>query len=393
MVRAILLMLICVACSAPTTSDVAGLPHGIAVINSDYRSTTVSLLDPNSLAVHAHCVDSGSVAARLSMALSGDVVLPSQPAPDGTLVLLDRSNAALLWIDPSVCRPLRQLAVGHGFAANPHDVLTLSAHQAYVTRFDPNMRPSDTPSAYDSGNDVLRIDPTTATVLGTLALQAWSTPAADATPTLARPDRAVLAADRVFISLGSLSVDYGRAGPGRVVMIDPATDAVVGTLDIPELVGCSGLAVDAAQSMLAVGCDGIMTDPHGQAHGSGVVIYDLHTTPPQRLQTILASDLDNQPVLSASLAISAQTVVFVTLGSTDTLREITITTGAARTLFSGSQANSLSSALLHPDTARLSVSDANATSPCLRVFDAGTQSASVVSDPSTGLPPRQLGWF
>src|SRR5262249_47232182 len=153
------------------------------------------LIDPTAPADHAlaadRCVDSGSAAPVLSMALSGDVVLPSQPQPGDELVLLDQTNSALLWVDPTNSRPSRQLCVGD-FDPNQHDLVGLSPNKADVTRYEKNPHPNDGPTANDQGNDLLIIDPSVPSVLGHIDLSGYAVQAGAST-ILARPDRALLA--------------------------------------------------------------------------------------------------------------------------------------------------------------------------------------------------------
>ena len=57
---------------------------GLAVLNSDYSTTSLSLVDPTTHAVvHDDCVDSNTVPPTLSLALSGDVALPSHAQVGG----------------------------------------------------------------------------------------------------------------------------------------------------------------------------------------------------------------------------------------------------------------------------------------------------------------------
>src|SRR3954452_6757917 len=78
---------------------------GLAVLNSDYSTTSLSLVDPTTHAlVHDACVDSNTVPPTLSLALSGDVMLPSHPQVGGDVLLIDDGNNALTWVDPQTCK-------------------------------------------------------------------------------------------------------------------------------------------------------------------------------------------------------------------------------------------------------------------------------------------------
>src|SRR5689334_19360480 len=96
----------------PPADGNGGVPSpgaGLAVVNSDYVSTSVSLIDPATAKVKkGDCINSGTHTPGNTLALSGDVGLPSQPQPMNLLVTIDHANSALTWIDPSTCTPLRQ---------------------------------------------------------------------------------------------------------------------------------------------------------------------------------------------------------------------------------------------------------------------------------------------
>ena len=121
-----LLGVICGACEdvEPLTPSGAGDgPVGFAVVCSDYGSSQVALLQPDGLTAAADpLIHSGSHEAGLVLALSGDVVLPTVNGDDDLLVI-DRTHGVLTWVDPATAAVTRQLAVGEGFAANPHDAL------------------------------------------------------------------------------------------------------------------------------------------------------------------------------------------------------------------------------------------------------------------------------
>src|SRR5450759_4115743 len=251
-------------------SGSAGMATGIVVVNSDYHSSSVSLLDRDGNLVMDGCLNSGTGNPGLSMTLSGDVVLPTQVSQGGPIAIIDRLNAAITWLDPATCAPLRQLAVGTGFASNPHDVVTLSANKAYVTRADENGKPTAAPGDFDEGNDVLIIDPSQAKILGRIDLAPYA-PAG--TTLLPRADRALVAGGLVYVSLNV--TDYASYGAGRIVVIDPASDTVVRTIDLPTVKNCGAMAYDAPANRLFIACNGAYGDPAGQAAGSAIVAIDL----------------------------------------------------------------------------------------------------------------------
>ena len=101
---------------APVDDDLVTPGIGIAVVNSNFTVTSISLLSRSTaqLAV-GDCINSGARPPGTTLALSGDVVLPSWPLPNHDFVLIDRRNGTLTWIDPATCAPVRQLDVATGF--------------------------------------------------------------------------------------------------------------------------------------------------------------------------------------------------------------------------------------------------------------------------------------
>src|ERR1043165_9580425 len=66
---------------------------GLAVVNSDFASTSISLLDRTTGQVtNGDCINSATRPPGNTLALSGDVVLPSQPQPGNLILALDRAN-------------------------------------------------------------------------------------------------------------------------------------------------------------------------------------------------------------------------------------------------------------------------------------------------------------
>ncbi|MBC7976910.1 MAG: hypothetical protein H7138_18195, partial [Myxococcales bacterium] len=272
---------------------------GLAVVNSDYASTAITLLDRTGQVTHADCINSGTRPPGNTLALSGDVVLPSQAQPDHLLVTIDRTNAALTWIDPSNCAPLRQLDVSTGFFANPHDVVGISPTKAYVTRYERNANPTPDPADRDDGDDLLIIDPSVPAITGRIDLGRYATTVTGAS-IQARPDRARLANGKLFVVLNNISDDFGTIGAGRVVVVDPATDQVTGTLDLPAgLQNCGGLSYVEATKTLVVACGGNYSQP-SQVASSGLAFVDVAVSPPVVTRQLPATAFGGRPVAGFS---------------------------------------------------------------------------------------------
>src|SRR5579859_7881102 len=129
-------LLLTAACGDGSNVPKGGNAVGFAVVNSDYMmSTIVSLVDATTAKLaQDDCLDSGSTSQSLSMALSSDVVLPSQTQLGNQLVLIDRTNSVLDFLSATTCKVSQQLSVATGFYSNPHDVISLSPTKSYVTR-------------------------------------------------------------------------------------------------------------------------------------------------------------------------------------------------------------------------------------------------------------------
>jgi hypothetical protein len=364
-----------------------GAANGIAVINSDYKSTSVSLIDPERGGLaQDDCLDSGAVTPVLSIALSGDVVLPSQPQAHDELVLIDRTNSALAFLDSRRCQVLRQLSVGTGFYSNPHDVISLSAEKAYVTRYEHNQTPSGTAGANDEGTDILIIDPSAPAIRGRIDLSQYAT-----TVTLeARPDRALLANGKVYVALGNTSHDFLTIGTGRLVIVDPNTDQVNGTLDLPApFKGCTGLDYIASSKTLLVGCSGDYNDA-AQTAQSGLLVYDLGGESPILTKTIPASAVGGRPLsTSVFAAVSDHQVILTTPGDfsgtpPDTLWSIDLVAGTGKKIGDGGSDFVFGGLVVDSKKNRVYLTDAAGAFTVTGSFDA---------NPKSGLAPRQIGWY
>ncbi len=392
------LLLALSACGGTSGSDTprGGNTTGMVVVHSDYKSTSVSLVDPATATVtQDDCIDSGSKQPVLSMALSGDVALPSQTQSDGTLVLIDRKNAALVWLTPATCTVTKQLSVGTGFLANPQDLVPISATKAYVSRFDSNA--SAGKQAFDGGNDLLVIDPQAGTMTGRVDLASLATSAA----VLPRPTHAILANGKVYVALNEISADFMVYGTGRVAIVDPGTDAVVGSIDLPTLSNCDGLDYVASQKKLLVSCrgDGGSATPAGT---SAVLVYDVSGATPMLTKTIAASALGNRAVGGLLTAVSDTTAIVAVNGDfsgtpPDSLWSLDLVSGSASSLATASGAFVLGTAAADTTSHRVFVTDASTATPKVTIYDssaAALKDAGAIDTASKrGLPPRLIGWY
>jgi hypothetical protein len=373
---------------------------GLAVLAtpSDYSSTRVSLVSSAGALTREDCIDSGTnLGPGSSLTLSGDVTLPSQPQRGSDLWVVDRGNAALLVLDPATCAVRRQMSVSTGFRANPHDVVVVSDSLAYVPRFEKNLAPANPMAA---GDDVLMMNPTTGDLLGRIDLSSYAAPVAGAT-IQARPDRAVIAAGKLFVTLGSQDASFSSTGEGRVVVIDPATSQVTASIAISGLEGCSAMAVLPSGQTLYVACAGAFGAD--QALHSGVALVDLTANPPVVSRVVGAQLLGGQPINFSWVSVLAPTKVFTgTLGNFDPVVPDAVfafdpTNGQAV------QAGMAAAYDLGRSTAggtHLYVADGTATAPRIRILDvsggatvAPPETGSVAFDPAKRLLPREVAWY
>jgi len=288
-VLATLAMLLIGCGSSPPAPAHPGPATGLAVINSDYSTTSLSLLDMTGSLVRADCVDSATGAnGSATKTISGDAVLPSQPQLGGGVVIIDRGNTALTFVDPIGCAIVRQIPVP-GVKTNPHDVVVLADDKAYVTRYDRNLAATDPRLA---GNDIAVIDPTTGAQAGRIDLDAYASPVAGTT-VLARPDRALLVDGQVIVSLNEIDQTFKTYGEGKLVVIDPTSDTVSAAVALAGLANCGGMTYVDEQKVLLVACGGPFA---GSTAPSGIAVVDLGVAPPVLARVIPAAAFDGRPL-------------------------------------------------------------------------------------------------
>jgi hypothetical protein len=387
----------------------AVVPTGLAILASNYSVTTVSLYDPVSGHLTEGCVHTGASGATLAQPLSGDMTLPSQRQPGGELRLIDRKSSVVTFVDPTSCVPRAQLSVSTGgFKANPRDIISVSAHKAYVTRYESNPTPTDDPADLDEGNDLLVIDPLAAgspqtALLGRIALAAYAT-SVDGVAILARPDRGIFANGKVYVTLGNLSVDF-VPGPARVVVIDPLADAVTDVIDLPDQRECSGIEFVPGTQRIYVSCWGSPNDSD-QAATSALVEIDVSGAKPAIGRVVPASKLGNLPINFSYAAVIGETAFVGTFGvqdfktgaviTPDAFQAVSLATATATKLLDGGAYN-FGRAAVDPVALKAFLPDGDAVAPRVHVFDASgdVPVASGMFEPDTAghLPPREIAWY
>jgi hypothetical protein len=294
-----------------------------------------------------------------------------------------------------------------GFKSNPHDVISVSADKLYVTRYEKNIAPTAADDDFDDGDDIVVVDAKTGVISKSIPLSGQLGSGVDSS-VQARPDRGVLADGKVYVVLGSISGDFAATGPGRVVIIDPATDQVTGAIDLPEQKGCSAIDYHQAAKKLYVACGGAFSDGAAQAQKSALVEIDLADATPVVARTVKAVDLEGGQALNFSGAAVLGDLAFVATlgafpdaasgspGTSDAFFAASFAGGAPVKLKDGGAYN-LGRAAVDATGKRVFLPDGDFTMPRVHVFDASaspaTLSTSFEANPSGHLPPREVAWY
>jgi hypothetical protein len=367
---------------------------GLVALNSDFVSTTsLSILSPAGVLVRADCVDSATGAGDSSTpTISGDAVLPSQPQRGGNVVIIDRGNGALTFVNPSACIIARQIAVPGGSKINPHDVVLISDTKAYLTRYSQNLAATDVTLA---GDDVAVINPSTGAQIARINLDAY----ASNTSILERPDRAIIANGQVVVSLNEIDAAFATYGEGQLVVIDPATDQVSASLALTGLANCEGMAYVESTKTLLVACGGPFGGPATQ---SGIAVVDLSGSTPALSHIVPSSAFDGRP-----LGVGWVLVLPPTAGGTrafavtndpndtdpDALFAFDYVAGTA-TQFATSAAYTIGQPAGEPGL--LVVPFSTRTMPQIQLYDVGAApqaTTAFTSDPTTNLPPQEVAAY
>jgi hypothetical protein len=280
---------------------------------------------------------------------------------------------------------VRQVNIGGGKMVNPYDVIPVSDTKAYVTRY-----------AADA-SDLLVIDPSTGTTGASIDLKP-SAPMAGATAVLPNPSRGLIAGGKVYVVLTALSADSKVGAPGRVVVVDPSTDKVTGTIDLPTLKNCGSIA--AVGTSLVVACGGVFLDPN-QLADSGMAWIDTATTPPA-IKVVAAKDFGRAISSFDTAAVSSSLAFAITAGDfsgmpADQVWAFDFAGGMPRKILDGKGAFTLSGLLADAAHKKLFVADGDTKTPRLHILDLSDPAMVTVQTSLTtnagGLPPRYVSWY
>ena len=248
------------------------------------------------------------------------------------------------------------------------------------------------------------IDPSQPKILGRVGLSVYAT-SVPGQVIQARPDRGVLAGGLLYVTLGSLSASpsFSFAGPGRVVIVDPATDTVSGMVDLPDQTGCSGIDYRADTNRLYVSCGGEFSDGDQQVARSALVEIDLGGAAPTVGRILRASALGTQPFSYHAPIVVGDTALAVTTGAFDpTTNAMLVPDTAYAAPFDGSApiklldggAFNLGRPAADAPRTTIFLPDGNAVTPRVRTLDVRAAPwvagpAAFEPDPVGHLPPRE----
>jgi hypothetical protein len=245
---------------------------------------------------------------------------------------------------------------------------------------------------YDSGGDLLVIDPTGPAIKKNIPF------AADA-DLLPRPDRMIRIGSEVWVMLRRFDAPFQKVGDARLVGISTANDSVAWTLDLPGVANCGAMAVSPSRDVVAISCTGWTSDSVPLSR-SDIMLIDAAAHPPVKLRRVTASAQLGSP-LGPSLAFASPTLlVGTTYGNSaavnDVAYSVDLSSDMAHVLFDGGASISLGDVVCSPGCGDLCFF-ADAKAKNLRVYGlSGTtltaRSAAPV-DPMVGLAPRYITTF
>lgn len=385
---------------------VSGPECRLVVVNSDYVSTSVSVLRSDGTLCADNILHSGSAPPGVTTALSGDVVAPTSAHPEGRITLIDRfPNGVITFVDPDTYAVHSQASVGTGFAANPHDVAFLGGGRAWVTRAETNPTPGAEP--WDGGGDVVELNLESLTLTGRLDLNPQAS-VIDGQALHPRPDRFSALGGLLWLNLENLSGGALVAGAGTIVTLDPSVpleQALLSVIRLPGLQDCTAHDPTPDGEGLWVSCTGpFAIGPEAQLAAAGLAFISAAGATPEVEHVVAAASLGDRPPAFGVEALSAERVIYATFGD--------LATGERDRLFvydRGAGASTVVGTLdgapyqlgplrLVEETTLLLVPDADPIEPVLHRFAVGAGGAlepmpPVDVNPSVGLPPRGVWRF
>ncbi len=396
-----------VASGTPALDTLEATPT-YAVVSTDFSSTSIAMLDEQFDIIHESWLNSGTTYPGLVAALSGDVVLPTRQAGDGTFSVIDRylTDVVTRFFVPSghLNGQLRtQGATGEtGFSSNPQDLIFVHADSAWVPRYDPNLDPDAL--AENRGNDLYEIDPSDMSPTGrridVSSLNTTVIVEGAEVEVFARPSRGVLIGSTIVLGLDRISASFDAAGPGAVALVHLDDQSVV-RLALPGLASCGRVVpIPEEPTRAAVACTGF-SYPFGDETqiraSAGIAVIDVQPTGATVEKVWRATDDSASAIaVNALVALDATRVLAVSNGnfadSTDSLFAIDLDSGAQQPVLTSAGSYTIGTSAYDSDRAMLYVPDAAANAVIELAEDEGAfvEIGRTSIAPSLGLPPAQV---
>lgn len=309
----------------------------LAVVGGDYKTSALSLFDLAPLGVGdvhtappraSRVLHSGSYLSGSAAALSGDVVLAQAALQQRRVVLIDRGTAVLTIYDPAQRRIESQVSVATGFYANPQDLAVHNDGNWLVTRMSRNPTPTPTLLDHDEGDDVVVVDSKQGVITQRIALTPWADP--QVPDVVAAPQRMAIAADHVWLPLGSFSADFKSQGIARLVAIHRQTLQVAAAWPLPPWRNCVGMQA-ISDDRLLVSCQGSFVGAQQVAQSALLVVRVQGST--AAVELAVAAEAARGPWSRDAVALDDRWAFAVTLGDfvaprADKLWRIDLASGA-----------------------------------------------------------------
>jgi hypothetical protein len=396
---------------SPALDPLAGNPR-YAVVSSDFSSSSVAVLDADFVAIDESWLNSGTTFPGLVATLSGDVVLPTQQAGDGTFAVIDRffTDVVTRFFVPTGNLGGQVRTHGDveetGFSSNPQDLIFVDAESAWAPRYEINLSPTASPE--NKGNDLFEIDPSDMSLTGgRIDLAPLNTTGTAMTgngpvevDVFARPSRGALVGSTLVVGLDRISADFDAAGTGMVAAVDLEGESVEG-LELPGLASCGRLVrVPGADNKLVVACVGFAVpfgdEPQVRA-SSGIVLLDVGEAEVSIDEVWRVADHPGDPIaVNAVIAIDSRRVLGVASGDfvakPDRLFLIDLETGAQELVHEATGSFVIGEAAYDPDSEMLYVPDAAENAVLEFAADEGgfVEVGSTTIAPGIGLPPTKV---
>lgn len=282
-------------------------PRGLALVSSDYQSSEIALITPEAGVASSAFLSSASTrASGLAAPISGDISVATARPGSGELIVVDRFGTDVLsFVDTRTALVRAQLPIGTGFEANPQQYLELDEHHGFVPRLGENHAPGREP--FDSGSDVLVIDPSVPAIVGSLPM-----PTEDGY--LSNPSAITRLGDDLLVTLVHQNGDFSAVADSELVVISSSELSISHRLRLDGLKNCGRAELSPSGSLLAIACSSFL-DRKGNApdpSASAVVLLDATTQPPRELRRFAALDLVGQPVQSRLEFVSERTALIKT---------------------------------------------------------------------------------